>query len=115
MKICITAKGNTLQSEVDPRFGRSNYFILIETDNMEYTAITNQNINETGGVGVKSAKLMSDNGVEAVLTGACGPNAFKTLESANIKIVDGVKGLVKEVAEKFKNGELSYSNSPSHG
>jgi predicted Fe-Mo cluster-binding NifX family protein len=68
MKICITSQGNSLDSLVDPRFGRCQHFIIVETDTMEYEAIENSNIASGGGAGIQSAQLMSQNEVKVVLT-----------------------------------------------
>lgn len=113
MKICITSQGSDLNSEVDSRFGRCAYFIIIDTDTMDYEAIENPNIHATGGVGIKSAQFVVNKDAKAVITGNCGPNAFHTLKSANIHIITGAKGAVKEMLEKYKEGSLKPINSPN--
>jgi predicted Fe-Mo cluster-binding NifX family protein len=113
MKICITSQGSDLNSEVDLRFGRCAYFIIIDTDTMDYEAIENPNIHATGGAGIKSAQFVVNKDAKAVITGNCGPNAFYTLKSANIDIVTGAKGIVKEMVEKYKDGSLKRDSGPS--
>ena len=51
MKIAITATGKTLDSQVDPRFGRAAWFIVADSDSMEFEAIANDNVNAAGGAG----------------------------------------------------------------
>ena len=51
-------------------------------------------------------QAMARHGVEAVLSGHCGPKAFRTLSAAGIKIYAGVSGTVEEAIESFKAGEL---------
>ena len=111
MKICITSQGDSLDEQVDPRFGRCPYFVIIETDTSEFEAIQNPNVNGMGGVGVQSGQLMSEKQVKAVLTGNVGPNAFRTLQAADIDIITGVSGSLKDAAEKYKNGELKSADS----
>ncbi len=113
MKICITSLGNNLDSEVDPRFGRCRYFIVVDSDTSEFEVIENLNIAGRGGVGIQSAQLVSNKGVEVVLTGNTGPNAYRTLEAAGIKAITGVSGKIKEVIEKFKKGEYESASSSS--
>jgi len=105
-KICITSQGNSLDSEVDPRFGRCQYFIIVDPETMEFEAIENPNINAVGGAGVQSAQMLANKGVKVVLTGDVGPNAYQVLQSAGIKIITEVSGLVKDVIEKYKSGDI---------
>ncbi|MBN1973306.1 MAG: NifB/NifX family molybdenum-iron cluster-binding protein [Sedimentisphaerales bacterium] len=117
MKIAITSTGQTLDSQVDQRFGRAEYFIIVETDNMEFEVLSNENIAASGGAGISTAKLLVDAGVKAVLTGNCGPNAQKTLTAAGIKLYTGVSGTVSDAVELFKAGKLSeaaQSNVSAH-
>lgn len=117
MKIAITSSGLDLQSQVDPRFGRCAYFILVETDTDEFEAIENSNVQGMGGVGIQSGQIMADRGVKTVLTGSCGPNAFQTLQAAGIKVITGATGTIQEAIDKFKSGELkaiSQANAPAH-
>jgi predicted Fe-Mo cluster-binding NifX family protein len=113
MKICITSKGENLDSQVDPRFGRCAYFILIDPDSLEFEAIENSSAETMGGAGIQSGQLMSSKGVKTVLTGNVGPNAFQTLKASGIDIITGVSGSVKEAAIKFKSGEFKSIENPS--
>ena len=112
-KICVTSQGNTLDSNIDPRFGRCQYFIIIDTASMEFEAIENPNISGMGGVGIQSAQFVAAKGVKVVLTGNVGPNAFQTLQAAGIGIIIGAAGSVKEAVEKYKKGELKPTKGPS--
>lgn len=109
MKIAVSAQGKTLESEIDPRFGRCNYFLFIDTDTMEFEAIANEAGQAMGGAGVRAAQLVADKRVEAVITGNCGPNAFQTLKAAGIKVFTGAQGMVKTAIEKYKTRELNES------
>jgi predicted Fe-Mo cluster-binding NifX family protein/NAD-dependent dihydropyrimidine dehydrogenase PreA subunit len=113
MKICVSSQGNNLDSEVDPRFGRCQYFIVIDTDTMKYEAFENSSAALGGGAGIQSAQFVSGKGVESVLTGNCGPNAFQVFDAAGIKVITGVSGKIKDAVEKFKQGLLSASTAPN--
>jgi predicted Fe-Mo cluster-binding NifX family protein len=113
MKTAITSTGKTLDSQVDPRFGRAACFIIIDTETMDFSVIENENIAAAGGAGVSSAKAVIDTGAEAVLTGNCGPNAQRTLSAAGIKLYTGVTGTVAEAAELFKSDKLAEASGPN--
>ena len=115
MKVIITAMGNNLDAQVDPRFGRCKFFITVDIDTMEYDVINNENQSAMGGAGVQSAQIVANKGVDAVITGTVGPNAFQTLSAAGLKIYIGAQGSIKEVIEKFKKGELKESATSTVG
>ena len=119
MKICITSQGNTLESQIDPRFGRCAYFIIIDPDSLEFEVIENINAQSMGGAGIQSGQLISEKGVTALITGNVGPNAFQTLQASGIEIITGVSGIVREAAEKYQTGDFSPTKDatvgPHHG
>ena len=111
MKIVITAQGTDLSAEVDPRFGRAKWFILVDTETGEFSALDNeQNMNAMQGAGIQAARLVADSGAEAIVTGNVGPKAFATLSAAGIKIYIGAKGTIADAVEKFKVGELTSAD-----
>lgn len=113
MKIAVTSTGPTLDDNVEARFGRCPYFLIIDTDTMQWEAIENPNIALGGGAGIQSAQLMSEKGVTAVLTGNCGPNAFNVFGQAGIEVIVGVSGPVRNAVEQFKAGAFSSASEPN--
>jgi predicted Fe-Mo cluster-binding NifX family protein len=113
MKIGITSKGKDLLSEVDPRFGRCSFFLIVEDETMDYESISNESAMSSGGAGIQAAQTIAKSGIDLVITGNIGPNAFQTLSLAGIKVFTGASGNIKEVIEKFKNGELKEINAPN--
>ena len=113
MKIAVTSSGETLGSNVDQRFGRTAFFIVVDTETMDFSVVENENIAASGGAGIGSAKVVIDAGAEAVLTGNCGPNAERTLNAAGVKLYTGVTGTVAEAIELFKSGKLTQAAGPS--
>ena len=112
MKIAITAKGTDIDSQVDPRFGRAAYIQVIDLDNEKIDVIDNaENVNAFKGAGIQAAVSVSDSGAEVLLTGYCGPNAFKTLDAAGVKVANDVSGTVSEAMEAFKGGKVAFSEA----
>ncbi|MCK5844053.1 MAG: NifB/NifX family molybdenum-iron cluster-binding protein [Victivallales bacterium] len=110
MKIVVTSQGETLDSKVDPRFGRAQKFLVIDTETNEFECVDNaQNLNAAQGAGIQAAQTVCGTDVETLITGNCGPKAFKVLSAADIKVYVGADGTVAEAIEKFKKGELKES------
>ena len=113
MKICISSTGNDLNAKVDPRFGRCQSFLFVDTDTLETEAVPNPAATAGGGAGTKAAQLVADKSVEAVLTGNVGPNAYTALEAAGIKIYTGITGTCREAFDLFKQGKVSSVSGPT--
>jgi len=115
MKIAISATGPTLDADVDPRFGRCQYFIIADPDTMEFESLENTNAMAGGGAGISTAQTIAGKGVQTVLTGNCGPNAFQVLSAAGIQVITGVSGKVKDAIQTYKSGGFQSSSQPNVG
>ena len=115
MKIAVSATAPGLDAEVDPRFGRCQYFIIVDPQSMEFEALDNSNAMAAGGAGISTGQMIASKGVEVVLTGNCGPNAYQTLSAAGIQVITGVSGRIKDAIEAFKAGRFQSSSQPSVG
>ncbi|RJO63619.1 MAG: dinitrogenase iron-molybdenum cofactor biosynthesis protein [Candidatus Omnitrophota bacterium] len=115
MKICITSEDKTLDSKVDPRFGRCQNFIFFDTDTGKFEAQENTNAQFQGGAGIQSGQLVVSKGVKAVLTGNVGPNAHQVLSAAGVSVFTGVSGTVKEAIDGYKKGQYKAADTPTVG
>ena len=115
MKICVSTVANSLDAQLDPRFGRCPYFILVDDETMQFEAIPNKALGAMGGAGIQAAQTITSKGVKVLITGNVGPNAFQALSVAGIKIITGAFGTVREVIEKYKRGELKETGTPTVG
>lgn len=113
MKIAVSARGPGMEDDVDPRFGRAAWFQVIDTESMKSEAKQNENASAGGGAGIQAGQNVAETGAEVVLTGNCGPNAYRTLEAAGVKVVTGVSGTVRKAVEEYVAGDLKSSNGPS--
>ena len=113
MKIAATAAGPNLDSSIEPRFGRCPYFLIVDSDSLVFEAVENPNAASGGGAGVQSAQLVADKEAQVVLTGNCGPNAYKALSAAGIDVVVGCSGPIIEEIEDFKAGRLKVAKQPN--
>ncbi|MEJ2285823.1 MAG: NifB/NifX family molybdenum-iron cluster-binding protein [Desulfobacterales bacterium] len=117
MKIAISSSGQDLAAQLDPRFGRCRFFLIIETDTMGFEVFDNENAALGGGAGIQSAQFIAAKGAKAVITGHCGPNAIQALSAAGVGVYLGQTGTVQRLVDKFKNGWLSpttKANASAH-
>jgi len=112
MKMVITSSGETMDSPVDPRFGRAKTFILFDTETGLHQAVDNtQNLNAAQGAGIQAAENVCRLGAQCLITGHCGPKAFRTLKAAGIKVIIGAEGTVTEAIEKFRAGQYTTAEA----
>jgi predicted Fe-Mo cluster-binding NifX family protein len=113
MRIAISATGTNLDADVDPRFGRCPYFIIIDSEAKKIEVVPNEYAMAGGGAGISTAQMVANMGVDVVLTGNVGPNAYQVLGAAGIQVVTGVSGKVKDALEAFKRGEYQLASEPT--
>ena len=114
MKIAVSSSGNNLDSRIDPRFGRCAYFLIVDTDDMNFEAFDNESIALGGGAGIQAAQFVASKGAKAILTGNVGPNAVKTLGAAGVEVFVGQNGTVRaQTLERYKGGSLESTRKAS--
>lgn len=108
MKIAISSTGKDLESEIDVKFGRCPYFLIVEIEGKEIKevkAIENIAAGQRGGAGITSAEIVAKEEVDAIITANLGPRAFSVFEQFEIKIYQG-QGKISDAVQKFIKGEL---------
>ncbi len=118
MKIVIPTDKNTDNTTICPSFGRTPYFLLVNTLTGEKEFFENLAASSAGGAGIAAAQSIVDKGAEAVLTPRCGENAAKVLQTANIKLFKTEGISVQENIEAFiehRLAELDNIHPGFHG
>jgi predicted Fe-Mo cluster-binding NifX family protein len=114
MKVVFTTSGSDLNAPLDGRFGRAPKFLIYDLDMDDFSVIDNQqNLTATQGAGVQSAETVARTGAKAVITGNCGPKAFRVLSAAGIKVFNASASTVAAALEQYRAGELIEAGSPS--
>ncbi len=113
MKIAVCSTGSTLDSPLDPRFGRCAYFLVVDTETFETSAVQNPGAMSAQGAGIQAAQVVSSLGVSAVIAGNFGPNAFQALSAAGIKVYTGAKGSARDAVNQFNSGQLQEISAPT--
>lgn len=111
MKIAVTSTGTDLDSQVDPRFGRAAYILIVDSDSFDFEVLDNkENVNALKGAGIQAASTLSSKGAEVLLTGFCGPNAFKALNAGKIGVANDANGTVREAVQAYLDGKLPLAD-----
>jgi predicted Fe-Mo cluster-binding NifX family protein len=114
MKIAITSTGTSLDSGLDLRFGRAKTIIVYDVETGQFDAIDNtENVEAPQGAGIQAAERLVRLGVECLITGNCGPKAYRALQAADIRVMLVTNGTVLNAIEEFKAGRLTEATSPS--
>lgn len=99
-----------MNSPMDPRFGRAQKFIIWDTDAASFALLDNvQNFQAAQGAGIQSARNVANAGVQALITGHCGPKAFAALQAAGIAVYHCQAGTVAQALDMFNSGELTQA------
>ena len=115
-RVAVSSTGESLESPVDPRFGRGSYFIIFD-ENKGHRVVRNAGQALGNGAGIQAAQQILDLGVGAVVTGDLGPNAFRVLAAGGVQMFVRCTGTVGSAIEAYRNGELretATATSPGH-
>ena len=116
MKIILTTISPSIDSEIDPRFGRGAYLLVVDTDTMQADAHPNPGVNASGGAGIQAAQFVTDQKAEAALSGDFGPHAFAALQAAGVSMyIYGNCRAAREAVERFKAGSLECVGAATRG
>ena len=112
MKIAFTTAGMGLESPLDPRFGRAPRLIVYDLEGDSFETIDNQkNLNATQGAGVQAAAVVARSGAECLITGHCGPKAFRVLDAAGVRVYLTDAPTVAEALGRFRSGDLALTSA----
>lgn len=115
MKVAVSSTGKSIDSFVDPRFGRCHYLLIVDPETMAVETLSNASVDAGHGAGIGTAQAVASTGAKVVLTGNVGPNAHAALKAVGITVYTGVGGTVAEAIERLKRGELHETLQPTVG
>jgi predicted Fe-Mo cluster-binding NifX family protein len=113
MQIAVSATGTTPEADVDPRFGRCQYFVIIDPETMRFEGVENAGAMGSGGAGIATAQMIASKGISVVITGNCGPNAYQVLNAAGVEVITGVSGNIQDALKAYQAGQLSTAGQPN--
>ena len=117
MKILISALGKESKDLLDSRFGRCDYFQVFNTETNEYKVLENEGVKSSQGAGIAASQQVIDEGVDVVITGKLGPNAFNILNDANLELYSCSEISIEDAIKSYKEGKLEVlsKSGPSRG
>jgi len=101
MKIAVSSMEGSLSEKASPIFGRCPYFVIVDSETMEFESLQNPGVEMRGGAGPEAARQINEKGCKVILTGNVGPNAMAALKEYGIEVVEGAKGTVREAVENY--------------
>lgn len=115
MNIAFTTTGDDLTADLDPRFGRARRFLIYNCDEKTWVTVDNdQNLNAAQGAGIQAATTLCKCNASVLITGHCGPKAFKVLQAAEIAIYPCKAKTIAEALTQFNNNELSAASEATN-
>ena len=112
MKVVFTTSGDNLNARLDNRFGRAAKFLVYDLDRETFEVVDNQQgLNAAQGAGIQSAETVARLGAKALVTGHCGPKAFRVLQAAGIKIFNTNAPTVAEALTQYRAGKLTEAKA----
>lgn len=115
MKIAVSSFGSESVDKVDPRFGRCEYFQIYDTETKEYTAMKNEAKDSPQGAGIAASQEIIDKGINVLVTGKLGPNAYELLNDSDIRLYTSESVTVEEAIALYTAGKLGAISSPGVG
>ena len=115
MKIAVSSFGADRKEKMDPRFGRCEYFQIYDTESREYTVVENAAKDSPQGAGIAASQDIIDRGVDVLVTGKLGPNAYELLNESDIRLYTSESISVEDVISMYIDGKLVVISSPGVG
>jgi predicted Fe-Mo cluster-binding NifX family protein len=102
MKVGVISEGDGLDSFVAEDFGHAPFFLIVDSETMDYTVVRNEFADSPEGAGMKVAEAIASLGVDAVITGGIGSHGIHILEKAGIRVSYDEEGTAEECIEALK-------------
>lgn len=102
MKIAIASENKTIESELCPTPGRTPYYLIFENNKLIKT-LKNPFAVGGGGAGYGVVQMLSNEGVELIISGKFGDNIISALNEKNMKYKIVLDKTVKDtLSEVYK-------------
>lgn len=107
MKLAVTTLGKTRLDLVDQRFGRAEYILIFDENNVQLDCIEQGSLAPASGAGIAMAQKLIDAGIDVLITGHLGPNAWQVLSASDIRLYEAVEGTADDQLSAWHQDALS--------
>jgi len=117
MKIAVSATDSTMDSQVDTRFGRCNYYVFVDTESGDVAVKENEAAMSGSGAGIQAAQFVVEQGADAVISGHLGPNAYQVLNAGGLELYQASGMSIREAVDALEAGtltEMGDATGPAH-
>ena len=115
MKVGVPAKGESIDSAVDERFGRSPYFVLVDAASLALEVFKNPGPAEKDAAGILACQMLIEKGADAVAVKNIGHNALVSLTGGGVRVYVGAEGSILDTRKMLKKGQLSPAETATVG
>ncbi len=113
MKIAISSRNGSPDKNFQSRFARCENFAVFDQNLGTWENLKNPAGDSHGGAGPKVVQFLADHGIQAVISGRYGPNAFTALQAAGIEAYLADQGTPEALVKALQAGELKLANGAS--
>lgn len=107
MRVAFTTSGEDLNAPLDLHFGRAPKFLVYDLETETFQVIDNKRcLDAVQGAGIQAAETIARSGAECLVTGHCGPKAFRVLSAAGVVVYQTDVSPVALALEAWRNGAL---------
>lgn len=117
MKVIVSSTGKGIDDAISTVFGRTEFYILVDTEDFTHESFDNPAVNQSSGAGIQAAQFVMKKNPESVISSSIGPNAYEVLSAGSVPCYTATGGTVRETVETFNRGELQMmgaANANSH-
>jgi len=113
MKIAISANSGDPDLEFSARFARCQCFLVVDPALENWQEVENPALDAQGGAGTQVVQLLAKMGVEAVVSGRYGPNAYEALQAAGMGAYLASAGSPRKLLADFQANRLKTASGPN--
>lgn len=106
----------TEAGNVNPHFGRSRVFTLVQVADSRVSGSQELDLSEFQHQHEGIVALLRSKGVDTVIAGAMGMGMYQALQDAGLQVITGASGPVLQAVQAFVEGRLQDKGAihPSH-